>query len=344
MQGVQTACEAHRALTNEGILATAGPLRRGAAASLASFVSLATVTSSMAVGGCKTVTTAAVVNDDKNDENDDKSDAPQKVVLPTETVWGAHKVRLRGERNDPTHAVVLLHGWGAPGDDLVSLADFLSAPGRLLVFPEAPLVSPGGGRAWWHLDIEALLHATQKGLPRDLANDIPEGLAPARDALQSTLKVVGEEAGLPMSKVALGGFSQGAMLSVATAVAPSPDGKGTTLGGLVILSGSLLAEKTWPTDWATRLKGLPVFQSHGRQDPVLQFSTGEALFEKLEQRVKSGGDRVDWHPFDGQHEIPLAVLQSLRQFLAPMATTKGSGPAGDQRPENQEKGTPPAER
>ena len=39
---------------------------------------------------------------------------------------------------DPKQTVVLLHDFGAPGDDLVALAQYIDAPARF-VFPEAPL-------------------------------------------------------------------------------------------------------------------------------------------------------------------------------------------------------------
>ena len=48
--------------------------------------------------------------------------------------------------------VLLLHGFGAPGDDLVPLADVLNVPaGTRFVFPEGPLslsFGPGDARAW----------------------------------------------------------------------------------------------------------------------------------------------------------------------------------------------------
>src|SRR5947209_7274221 len=63
----------------------------------------------------------------------------------------------------PPLTVVLMHGYGAPGDDLVSLAGALDAPkGTTFLFPEAPsmVASPalmsllGDARAWWPIDIE----------------------------------------------------------------------------------------------------------------------------------------------------------------------------------------------
>src|SRR5437868_14079800 len=76
--------------------------------------------------------------------------------------WGGLSVAtvdgdgVRGQERGGT-AVVVLHGWGAPGDDLVGLARMLaSAHPRVRFFvPAAPLPEVGGGRAWWHLDARA---------------------------------------------------------------------------------------------------------------------------------------------------------------------------------------------
>ena len=69
------------------------------------------------------------------------------------------EVAAEGDDSPVTTAVVLLHGWGAAGDDLVALADELVRPGTRFFVPEGPLVEMGGGRAWWHLDDGRPVHA-----------------------------------------------------------------------------------------------------------------------------------------------------------------------------------------
>jgi phospholipase/carboxylesterase len=61
------------------------------------------------------------------------------------------EVAAEGDEAPVAKAVVLLHGWRAPGDDLVPLAEDLVRPGTRCFVPEGPLVELGGGRAWWHL-------------------------------------------------------------------------------------------------------------------------------------------------------------------------------------------------
>lgn len=205
--------------------------------------------------------------------------------------------------------VVLLHGFGAPGTDLVPLHQvFRVAEDVRWVFPEAPLdLSPmgfgPGARAWWMIDIAALERAQMTGEVRDRSQDIPEGLAPAREAMIELLDTVQRE--LSPSTLVLGGFSQGAMVSMDVALHDD-----RPLAGLIELSGTLLAESEWQPRMAARA-GLPVLQSHGRQDPLLPFT----IARRLEELTKEAGMDTTFVAFDGGHEIPRATLEAMQRFL-----------------------------
>src|ERR1700748_2641501 len=60
---------------------------------------------------------------------------------PSDSQWGGLKVartdRMREDEKGGL-AIVLLHGWGAPGDDLVPLAEALARPGTRFFTPAAP--------------------------------------------------------------------------------------------------------------------------------------------------------------------------------------------------------------
>src|SRR4051812_26327447 len=77
--------------------------------------------------------------------------------------------------------VVLMHGFGAPGDDLVELARFMRVPKSVrFLFPEAPLsLDEGYGRAWWLLDL-ALFERRARGERVDRSQEVPDGLKEAR--------------------------------------------------------------------------------------------------------------------------------------------------------------------
>jgi len=199
--------------------------------------------------------------------------------------------------------VVLLHGFGAPGDDLVGLWRALDVPEEMrFVFPAAPMRPPGlgGGRAWWMIDLERLMGSSE---PLDRSGEVPEGLAEARAQLIALLDDV--ERRLGARTIVLGGFSQGAMLALDTALRGE-----RPFAGLVLMSGTLLAEHEW-APLMPRRRGLPVFMSHGTRDPLLPFRAAERLRDLLVE----AGLKVEWVPFNGQHEIPWLVVERLGAFL-----------------------------
>ena len=218
-----------------------------------------------------------------------------------------------GGGNGPV--VILLHGFGAPGNDLVPLADVLNVPtGTRFVFPEGPLTlsfGPRDARAWWLIDMARMAQDQAAGRPRDLSNEIPKGLAPARDTMLTFLKEVERQFGADPRKTVLGGFSQGAMLTCDAMLHTD-----RPYAGLVQLSGNLLAQPIWSPLMPKR-KGLPAFQSHGVQDEILPYIGASRLRDALSQ----SGLAVEWHRFRGGHEIPGPVLQQLGVFLTKVLMT-----------------------
>ena len=247
-------------------------------------------------------------------------------------MMGDLTIRIAGEPRGARKAVVLCHGYGAPGTDLVPLARELCqlapelAGATAFVFPEAPESLEGlglwGGRAWWPISLEALESYARGAQRPDNRGEEPEGLAHARRLLLKMLEEFSAASGLAYDRMVLGGFSQGAMLTtdVALALDEPP-------AGLVILSGTLLSESSWRKR-AARRAGLPVFQSHGRQDPLLPYALAEALRDLL----TGAGLSVDFHAFDGEHTIAAEVLEALPPWLmdgprAPRAPSSGDRPA-----------------
>ena len=205
--------------------------------------------------------------------------------------------------------VVLLHGFGAPGDDLVALAPYLRVPQEVrFLFPAAPLSLDfgfGDARAWWMLDMERLMRARAQGLWESLSLEVPRGLESARKYLADLLQVAVKNLGASPNQLVLGGFSQGAMLSLDYALHSQ-----IPLAGLILLSSTLIAKEQWVAALPAR-QGLPVFQSHGTEDEILAHSVAE----QLQAHLTSAGLPVQWVEFTGGHEIPFPVLQALGPFL-----------------------------
>jgi phospholipase/carboxylesterase len=200
--------------------------------------------------------------------------------------------------------VVLCHGFGAPGDDLVAFGSVLPvAAGTRFAFPAAPLALPpmfGDGRAWWMIDLVRIQRALERGEARELKREDPPAMADARGKLVQAVGALAR--GAP---VVLGGFSQGAMLACDLALRDA-----IPLAGLILLSGTFLAEDAWTPKMAGRA-GLPTFQSHGHEDPLLPF----AVAEELHRALAAAGLATEFHPFRGGHEIPPKVLAALAAFL-----------------------------
>ena len=205
--------------------------------------------------------------------------------------------------------MVLLHGYGAPGDDLVGLFRVLRVPREVrFAFPEAPLAPPElasyGGRAWWPIDMAALQRAAVGGQPRDRSLESPAGLPAAHAQIVQVLDGLEAELSVAAGSLILGGFSQGAMLACDVALRTA-----RPLAGLVLLSSTLLSRAEWQPLMAARA-GLPVLQTHGRSDALLPHD--RAI--ELRDLMLEAGLKVQWHDFPGAHEVPSSVISRLNEF------------------------------
>ncbi len=238
---------------------------------------------------------------------------------------GRLKCRLISDLADgekPALVVVLSHGYGASGTDLLPIGQELLDQFPDLhsqvqfVFPEAPLSLDDqgipGGRAWWPIDLMRLQVAAATGQFRQLQRDRSEGMIESRNRLIETLRVLSERWGLRLSHFVIGGFSQGAMLSVDTSLALPEN-----VAGVVAMSGSLLNETEW-LERAPQHRGLRVLQSHGTADPLLPFDAAENLRDLL----TSAGAVVEFIPFQGGHQIPFEVFDRVGEFLSSLVAAQ----------------------
>lgn len=211
--------------------------------------------------------------------------------------------------------VVLCHGFGAPGTDLVPLAEeIIGASNRKLddvtfLFPEAPLGldAIGGfeGRAWWMINMQALSDMMGARDFSDLRSAVPPGIIEAREMLNETLAEALDATGLSWGELVIGGFSQGAMLTTEVVLNAEQDPR-----ALVAMSGTLICEEQW-REKVTHHAGLRVIQSHGRIDPVLPFEAAEWLRDLFVEN----GCEVRFLPFHGVHTIPMEMLDEIRQLI-----------------------------
>jgi phospholipase/carboxylesterase len=163
----------------------------------------------------------------------------------------------------------------------------------------------GNAKAWWMLDMERITQARAQGQWDTLSQEIPRGLERARTLVHNLLTQATEALTVPSGSLVVGGFSQGAMLSTDLVLHSE-----IHIAGLVLLSGTLIAKHEWLARLPNR-QGLPVFQSHGTDDPILSF----LMAQQLRDLIQTAGLPVRWVEFRGGHEIPIQVIEDLSTFL-----------------------------
>lgn len=198
--------------------------------------------------------------------------------------------RTRLAADEPEGALVLLHGRGADEHDLFPLLDLLDPEQRLLgITPGAPLALPPGGRHWYRL----------AGIPTPHRETF-DASVPLLDALLAELPV-------PLDRVILGGFSQGAVMSWALSLGPDRPRP----AAVIALSGFLPRVEGWPLD-PSRLAGVPVAIAHGTLDPVIPVAFGREARDALE----AGGADVVWSESPVPHTVDPAWIPMLRGVVA----------------------------
>jgi phospholipase/carboxylesterase len=244
---------------------------------------------------------------------------PEAWVFARPRLGELETVLLSPSKQSPKSLVVLCHGFGAPGTDLVNLFDDLlyylpeDSPPFAMLFPAGPvdLEDQGmpGGRAWWRLNMAKLMQMAATNSFDQMRDVEPPEINDVRNQLVNCIQATREklradhalEGELP---VVLGGFSQGAMLSVDTLLR----GNLENVSGLFVYSGALICESLWRNN-ASAVRGLSFVQSHGTQDTVLPYDTGLWLNELLTDIGMQGG----MLRFDGPHTIPTeAIMQSAK--------------------------------
>src|SRR6056297_627562 len=225
----------------------------------------------------------------------------------------------------PRIAVVICHGYGASYDDLAPLSqEWLGMLGEAgeafrFVFPDAPhsLVELGfpQGRAWWPINMSQLAEAVQAERFEELHDHEPPGMELARKAFGQCVTAIQAELGGADVPLVLGGFSQGAMLtmdfSLRGEVAPPQL--------LLQFSGTVVCRSQWQSRML-RLADSQVYQSHGRFDPILPFDSALALRDM----IQAAEVPVEFHAFDGPHTIDTQAVVRTAQLLGSLVAERSS--------------------
>lgn len=215
--------------------------------------------------------------------------------------------RVPAAKGNATHLLVLCHGYGADGNDLIGLAPHLQQflPTTAFVAPNAPERCPGAGYQWFPIS-RLDPHETHRGV---------ESAAPAlEDFLDGELKRMG----LPPERLILAGFSQGTMMSLHVGLRRSV--KPTAILGF---SGMLTSPESLPPLGSDTP---PILLTHGDVDNVIP---PQALFMAAGALGRAGA-LVQWHLSRGAaHTIDQEALLLGAVFLAMAIRGTLRHPAGD---------------
>lgn len=195
-------------------------------------------------------------------------------------------------RGPATHLVVLVHGYGADGQDLIGLAQHWQGvlPGAAFAAPNAPTrVAGAPGYQWFPIS-------------RIDPHEMRKGVETAAPLLEEYLDAELARLGLPPDRLALAGFSQGTMLSLHLGLR-----RKIKPAAIVGFSGLLAG----PPPAQTQIP--PVLLTHGDSDQVIP---PQAMFVAAAQ-LGLAGAAVQWHLAAGMgHGIDPKGLALAGQFLS----------------------------
>lgn len=166
--------------------------------------------------------------------------------------------------NSKPPLLVMLHGVGSHEHDLIGLAPYLD--GRFFVVSaRAPLNHGTGGFGWYPVQF------TPQGITAD------ETVAKqSRDRILAFLGEASGAYGTDPARTYLLGFSQGAIMSIYTALTHPG-----AVAGIAPMSGRLVPAALAERADDDALRGLPVFAVHGLYDQVLPIGQGREIRDAL---------------------------------------------------------------
>ena len=183
--------------------------------------------------------------------------------------------------SSPAPMLVLLHGWGSDETDLIGLSNALP-PNFIIVSVRAPFTRT-----------EAIGQATESA-----------------KKLNTLLPKLVKELHADPKRIFLGGFSQGAIMSLRIGLqSPFP------VRGIVCLSGRGPPDLDLSKMPATQKTRIPVFAAHGTEDKVISITDGRTIVQKL----KAAGINVTSFEYPMGHQISKEEMTALKSWLEQFA-------------------------
>ncbi len=203
------------------------------------------------------------------------------------------------QTQQPRQLVIMLHGVGSNGRDLISLSPYLAqfVPDAHFISPDAPfpcdMVPPGYPDAYQWFSLQ----------DRD-PHIMLDGVKSVFPLLEEFVDQQAERLSIPFDRIALLGFSQGTMTSLH--VAPRLSNK---IAGVLGYSGALLWDEKNVKDITHKM---PVHLIHGEADDVVPVQA----WSMAQNTLKDHGFTVGGHTTSGlTHSIDQKGIESGGAFL-----------------------------
>ncbi|WVW79506.1 hypothetical protein I302_101475 [Kwoniella bestiolae CBS 10118] len=177
-----------------------------------------------------------------------------------------------------TATIIFLHGLGDSGHGWLPVAKMLwaSFPNVKWILPHAPQIPitlNGGMTMPGWFDLSSLDNLT------DSKYDDERGILSSIDAVDKLIQNE-VDAGIPENKIILGGFSQGGVISILTALSSR-----RKLGGVVGLSTWVGLNHKVEEIKSSHCNEIPIFWGHGTADPVVNYAYGQQSIELLTKKL-----------------------------------------------------------
>jgi lysophospholipase II len=212
---------------------------------------------------------------------------PPKCILAKE---GSHSA-----------TVIFCHGLGDTSDGWFDVAQRWSSrfPHVKFVLPTAPVqpVTWNGGMkmtSWYDI-----IHLGDKTAP---------GIQNSAEIIKELIQTEQEKHQIPMNRIVLGGFSQGAALSIWTGLQSEHQ-----FAGVIAMSGYLAGSEHFKISETG--KYTPIFQCHGDSDPLVTLQMAELTREAIKNQRHQGD--YDFKVYRNMaHSACVEEIGHISDFLA----------------------------
>ncbi len=185
-----------------------------------------------------------------------------------------------------THRIILIHGWGADSDDLLTIGEKIAEKINFnfeVISLRAPGLHPSGqGRQWYRL------------YPHDWA-----GAETEVNKLLGTFKKFDTDQ-IALRKTILLGFSQGAAMAIDA--------------GFKLNFGLIVACSGYPhPGWIPGGECPPLILSHGLFDEVVPIDASRIIYEKVKSKSSKFCELLE---FDGSHQIDSNLINFISSNIS----------------------------